>query len=207
MHDLVRRGSSAAWVKWLVLVGFAGLFSGFAYSASLLTQEFEFTDMVPDDSYVKEFYDALDDYSTRSSVVPDVVFRFVNQSDTDIQDQMEEYVADLVTLDEVVDPPPSFWLEDFKKFTNSSTTSDLPFNQQLNLFLADPVYHELYDDQISRDVNGDIIASRCELSMDNVDFNDVKQQIDALENQRTVTASQDINQDKKDWPFFTYAEA
>ena len=190
------------WVKCLVLVGFAGLFSGFAYSASLLTQDFKFTDMVPDDSYVKDFFDILDDYSARSAVAPDVVFRFVDQSDMDIQDQMEKYVSDLVALDEVVDPPPFFWLQDFKNFTNTS----VPFNQQLDLFLADPVYRELYTDEISRDENGNIIASRCELFMDNVNFNDVKQQIDALENQRTVTASQGINQDKKDWPFFTYAE-
>jgi Niemann-Pick C1 protein len=193
------------WVKCLVLIGFAGLFSGFAYSASLLTQEFEFTDMVPDDSYLRDFYDILDVYSARSAVVPEVVFRFVDQSDPVIQDQMEEYVSDLVALDEVVDPPPSFWLEDFKIFTNTSMTSDLPFTQQIDLFLADPVYHE-HNDDISRDVNGDIIASRCDIFMDNVDFNDVKQQIDALENQRAVTASQDINQDKKDWPFFTFAE-
>lgn len=190
------------WVKCLVLIGFAGLFSGFAYSATLLTQEFKVTDMVPDDSYLKEFFDILDAYSTRGSITTEVVFRFCDQSDADIQDQMEKYVSDLVALDEIVDPPTSFWLEDFKNFTNTS----MPFTQQLDLFLAQPVFYNEYNDDISRDVNGDIIASRCDIFMDNVDHNDVKQQIDALKNQRRVTASQDINQDEKDWPFFTYGE-
>jgi predicted RND superfamily exporter protein len=38
------------WVKAFVLLLFAGLFAGCAFSTSKLTQEFDFTDVVPDDS-------------------------------------------------------------------------------------------------------------------------------------------------------------
>jgi hypothetical protein len=41
---------------------------------------------------------------------------------------------------------------------NTAMTGDLPFNRQVDLFLAKPVCHELYDDDISGDEDGDIFA-------------------------------------------------
>ena len=192
------------WVKALVLVTFTALLGGCAYSATQLTQEFDFTDVVPSDSYVTDFFDVLDEYTRESGVRPFVYFRFVDQSLPEVQDQMEAYVADLVALPQVSEGPPFFWLKDFKIFVNkTSSVHGLAFNDKLTAFLEDSVYHELYADAIVRSPNGDIVASRTQLIMDNVNAGDVVSQVGALEAQREVTSSQPINQGRKDWAFFT----
>jgi predicted RND superfamily exporter protein len=194
------------WVKVSVVFVFTALFCSCAYSASQLSQQFRLTDVIPDDSYLVGFFDALDDFSARSSTAPFVYFRNVDQSDESVQEQMENYINDLVTIDAIVDQPEFFWLRDFKSFLNVSEDSlaQLDFNDQVDAFLADPVYGDLHRDNIVRDEAGTITTSRCVVNMDNVDLEDVNLQIDALEDQRKVTKVQPINQGKKDWSFFTY---
>jgi Niemann-Pick C1 protein len=87
---------------------------------------------------------------------------------------------------------------------SEDSLAQLDFNDQVDAFLADPVYGDLHRDNIVRDEAGTITTSRCVVNMDNVDLEDVNLQIDALEDQRKVTKVQPINQGKKDWSFFTY---
>ena len=193
------------WVKMLVLVAFTALLAGCAYSASQLTQEFEFTEVVPKDSYVTDFWVNLDEYSVQSGIRPFVYFRFVDQSLPEVQDQMVAYVDDLVAMPQVTYQPLYFWLRDFKKFVNeTSSVQGLAFNDQVTAFLDDPVYYELYADDIVRNAQGDIVSSRTYVAMDVVDQEDVVEQVDALKAQRDVTSRQPINQDRKDWPFFNF---
>lgn len=193
-------------VKVAVLIGFAGLTVACGISASNLKQAFDVKDVLPSDSYVTDFFDAIEDYTVRTGIDPGVYFRFVDQSDEDIQRQMDQYISELVGIDAIVDLPYFFWLDGFRAFAEDKgdSVSGLSFNEQLDLFLADPVYNDLYADDIVRAENGDIIESRCFIGMDNVDFDDVKQQIAALEDQRAVTTSLEINEGRSDWAFFTY---
>jgi Niemann-Pick C1 protein len=194
------------WVKVSVVFVFTALFCACAYSTSLLSQQFKLTDVVPVDSYLVGFFDALDDYSSRSATAPFVYFRSVDQSDEVVQEHMENYTNDLVTIDAIVDQPEFFWLRDFKVFLNVSEDSlaQLDFNDQVDAFLADPVYGDLHHDNIVRDETGTITASRCRVNMDNVNLQDINLQIDALQDQRMVTKAQSINQGAKDFPFFTH---
>jgi len=194
------------WMKLLVIVAFMGLLAGCAYSASQLIQEFDFTDVVPNGSYVTAFWDNFDLYTDQSGIRPFVYFRYVDQSDPAIQDQMESYVNDLVALKEITDPPVFFWLHDFKQFVNETTTiQNMTFNQQVAAFLDDPVYYEIYADDIVIDkATGNILASRTDLMMDNVDEKDVVKQVDALQAQSDVSANQPVNRGRKDWAFFTF---
>ena len=194
------------WVKLLVVLSFMGLLSGCAYSASQLTQEFDFTDVLPADSYATEFFDNFDAYTTQSGVRPIVYFRNVDQSDPTVQAQMEKYVADLQGLQQITDAPVFFWLKDFKEFVNeTSSIQSLPFNEQIRAFLADSVYEELYSDNIVLDSDGNIAASRTEMLMDEVDLEDIGAQIDALSDQEAVTDRQLINEGKgDDLPFFNF---
>jgi Niemann-Pick C1 protein len=195
------------WVKLTVVLAFTALLCAGAISASNLTQSFSFTDVLPNDSYLTDFFDALDDYTDRSSISPLIYFRNVDQSDKNIQEQMESYINDLVFMvDAILEPPGFFWLRDFKVYVNNSEDSlaQLDFNDQVQAFLNDPVYSELYRDDIVTDSDGTIITSRCRIDMDNIDLQDIKQQIDALEAQRTVTKAQPSNQGQKDWSFFTF---
>jgi Niemann-Pick C1 protein len=94
------------WVKALVLIVFAGLLGGLAYSATKFEESFNFKDVLPSDSYLQGYFNSIEDYSSRSGVAPDVYFRFVDQGDPEIQAAMESYVNDLVNgLQEVSDQP------------------------------------------------------------------------------------------------------
>eukprot|EP00545_Synedropsis_sp_CCMP1620_P000302 CAMPEP_0119016022 /NCGR_PEP_ID=MMETSP1176-20130426/11775_1 /TAXON_ID=265551 /ORGANISM="Synedropsis recta cf, Strain CCMP1620" /LENGTH=917 /DNA_ID=CAMNT_0006969347 /DNA_START=47 /DNA_END=2800 /DNA_ORIENTATION=+ len=190
------------WVKAFVIVAFVALAAACAVSTSKLEQSFKFTDVLPNDSYITDFFDAFNDYSVRSSVVPFAYFRYVDQSDESIQDEMEQYVNDLVGIDAIVDQPQSFWLRDFRSFTENKTDSD--FTAQLDAFLADPVFTELYSDHIVRDDSGAITSSRVLIHMDNVDIEEVTEQVDALEDQRAVSEAAQVNQGHDDFRFFTY---
>jgi Niemann-Pick C1 protein len=187
-----------------VVICFCALLGVCAYSATLLTQEFKFTDVLPDGSYVADFQTAFDENTVRSAVAPYAYFRFVDQSDGDIQRQMEAYVDELVTIEAIEEGPEFFWLRDFKEFVNVSGSQNLEFNSQIAAFLSNPVYGDLYNDHVVRDDAGTIVTSRVRLLMDNVDVENVNEQVDALEDQSSVSGGQNINQGRGEWAFFTY---
>jgi len=192
--------------KVLVTIGFMALTGGLAYSTSKLTQAFEPKDLLPSESYLREFWEALDEYQARSFAAPFAYFRYVDQSNMTIQQQMNNYITALVSLDSIEDPPDSFWLWDFYGFLGSLPMSagDLSFNELMDLFLAQPAYYEMYNDHIVRDSQGNVTESRVLLFMDRVSWDDIRGQIDALEDQRSLTASQPVNRGQRDWRFFTY---
>jgi len=191
------------WVKALVLVVFLGMFVGMAYSASKLEQAFDFKDVLPSGSYTSDFWTVHKDYTGTSGVNPAVIFRGVDQSDESIQKQMQKYVDDLVNMTHVTNPPTFFWLRDFKKFVASNSTDSLKFTDQLDSFLANSIFSQLYKNDIARAEDGSIITSRLSLYLDRV-THEVTNQIDAFEDQRDVSASQPLNQNVEDWVFFTY---
>jgi len=156
--------------------------------------------------YITPFFDAFGDYSARSSVIPQAYFRYVDQSDKAIQDQMEQFVNDLVTIDAIVDQPSFFWLRDFKVFVADEGLTNISFEDQVSTFLQNPVYNELYGDNIVLDDNGVISSSRVTIPMDNVDIENVREQIDALNDQDRVTAEQPVNKGQSDYRFFTFEE-
>jgi Niemann-Pick C1 protein len=193
------------WVKVLVVIGFAGLLGGCIYSASLLEQSFEFINLIPDDSYIIPFWYAYEDYYERTFVRPAAYFRYVDQSNWTIQEQMNGFVNQLVNeTDEITDQPAYFWLRDFAVFNETDAVRDLTFNEQIDAFLNDSVYGPLYVQDMVLDANGSLTASRTFLEMDNVDLDIVEEQVTALKNQKRVTSEQPINQANYPWPFFAF---
>jgi Niemann-Pick C1 protein len=209
-------------VKVLVLAVFFGIFGGLGYSASLLKQEFYFTDVLPSDSYVADFWDNYNANTGGTGVAPYVVFRDVNQGDLAIQDQMVEYVNSIVAMDEVEGQPDFFWVRDFQSFLTSTQTmsslassfptdsdaystyrgssstvqdamADLAFEQQLDVFLTVPSYNELYSDNIVRNTAGNITVSRTRVRMSQVNQRKVEAQVDALDTQRAISEVAPIN--------------
>ena len=197
-------------VKAFVMVGFTAMVSLFAWRASMLVQAFDFTDMAPSDSYIHTYFDAMEDYTKQSDTIPQVVFRDVDQSKPEMQAQMKDFVADLVSMDYISDPPYNFWLTDFEKFISEEDPSlaNATFAEQIAAFLDDDVYYSLYwDDIVIDEATGNILESRTAVLVDNIDEQDVIAQIDALNNFMDVTEEQPVNQDVpgKDWRFFTYS--
>jgi len=111
----------------------------------------------------------------------------------------------LTTIKAIATEPSNFWLRDFREFVGNDTNAT--FYEQLDKFLDNEVYSKLYGDHIVRDENGKITVSRCFINLDNVDVGDVKDQIKALKDQRSVAGAQPINKDRGDnWAFFTFEE-
>ena len=191
-----------------VIVAFVALVVAGAISASKLVQHFEITEILPHDSYATAWFNAYDAYAQNNIIKAYVYFRDVDQSNETIQNEMQNYVNDLVEMEYVGSRPKFNWLRDFKLFVKLSpeNVTKLPFNEQLDLFLSNPIYNYLYKYHIVRDREGNVTTSRVELVYDNFDLNDVQEQIGLVLDQRDITARQPINRGVKDWKFFNYEE-
>ncbi len=194
-------------VKFGVVAIFTGLLAGCAYSASLLEQNFDFTEVVPDDSYITPFFDVLNTYTSRGGAIVEIYFRNEDQSSIEVQQQMEDYVNDLVNMKQIDSQPPYFWLRDFTGFVDANQTlQNLTFYEQFEVFYNNPVFNDIYADHIVLDKNGLITSSRTTVYMNNINDDIVTELIEALEDQRDLSSQQPVNNGKKDWSFFTYSE-
>lgn len=188
-----------------LLIAFTTMTGVLSYRASKLSVAFEVTEVFPEDSYVADMLQALDLYMGGTTLYPYAYFRYVDQSNASVQEQMEQYVAELISVDAILQPPSHFWLPDFQTFVNAtSELSDLDFRSQLDLFLSNDLFRELYNQDIVRDDSGAIIESRVRIAID-MDVDDVDTQSDALRSQRLISSSQPINKGRGDqWAFFLY---
>jgi Patched family len=204
-------------VRVFVLVIFAAITAGLIYCATQFRQGFDFMQLLPDDSYMIDFFTNMNSYGDgKGWLFPIVFFRYADQSDPLVQQQMEDYVDELVTtMDSIPGPPTYFWLRDFKLFlTFDDRLQDFDFNTQLGIFLSIPVFRILYGDDIVRDPeSGEIIASRCRLDMNSVTEATVMEQNDIFKLQEAITASQPINaagpagngtNSEDPWSFYLY---
>jgi len=195
-------------VQVVVVASFLIIFGGMLYCATQLKQEFDYIDMVPKESYLRDYYTALDDYTIRNGLNVYVFFRDVDQSDPVIQEQMEAYLEDLYDANAIAHPPVYFWLRDFKGWVsdNNVTLGNLTFNEQIGEFFKDPSWEDLYGEHVALSKeDGHVVESRCIAYVD-VDMRTTEAGTAMLENMRKVTARQPVNQDKDDWAFFTYAD-
>jgi Niemann-Pick C1 protein len=193
-------------MKVVVVVAFVLLAVFAGWSASKLEQAFDYRGVLPSDSYYTDFLESTQKFTASKPYFAEVYFRNVDQSDPVIQTQMENYVNDLVAMDSVKQQPDFFWLRDFKVYGNQTKGAhDLPFFLQVELFLSDPVYYELYHNQIIRNLSGDVIESRTYIFIDNVDPEVIVQQLQAFHDVMNVTKTQPINDGIDNLAFFAYS--
>ena len=172
----------------------------------LLVQYFDFTEVIPSDSYIQTWWDSYQDLYEANGVRAGVYFRDVDFSDASIQDQMETYVRELAAMKySGKDEPFEFWLRDFKVFVQTEGIQNLTFEEQVKKFLGDPIYYDSYSEEIVLDENGVMTASRTLIRFNNVDEEDVLETVDVLELQRSISANQPVNKGKDDWAFFTFS--
>lgn len=196
-------------MKAIVLVLFLGYFSFCGYTTSLLTQEFDFSDLLPANSYVKDFLYSMDAYGTRILGIG-IYFRGdFDQMDPDIMDQMKNYVDELSALPQLAAEPPFCWFRDFEEFQNSSLAEsagmgNMTLQEQIDYAFTVDAIKETYGKHVVRDENGRITASRCYTYLEDIDLGVVKEQIKFLQDQRAITARQPINQGTDEWSFFTF---
>jgi len=223
-------------VKIVVLVVFGLFFVVCCFSASSMTQEFDVGSYVTEDSYLRNIFTSLNEYSTVVRPMA-LYFRHVDQSDPELQQQMIRYVTEMESLPRVLsldndtlaadfengstgieEVRPFCWVRDFEQL-NQQLQKDEPllaavlnnwtFEEKVEYFLQDPIVREVYGQDLVRDEEGRVVASRCYLFLQDLDLKDVEAQIDMLFDQREVTLAQPINQmeeHQKDWAFFAYDE-
>ena len=203
------------YVKVIVLVGFT-VFLGFcSYSATKLTQSFRPAEFMPEDSYMVDFLVAIENYFDRSLRFP-AYFRYVDQSDPEIQDQMLDFIDKMVEIPAFGVQPEFCWIRDFRRLKEGEFpgfeeyawifNSNLTFSQELDILLADPAIQGVYGSSIARDKEGNIQASRCSLSLDNLSLDFVQDQIDAMADIKRVISDHPINQgtNEGDEAFFAF---
>jgi len=203
-------------VKVVVIAVFTAMTAGLAYSATQFRQGFDFMQLLPADSYMIDFFRTMDSYGEGQGwLMPVAYFRNQNQSDPNVQLQMEDYVNELVdSMDSIPGPPTYFWLHDFRFFlTLDERLQDFDFNTQIAIFLSIDAFRIMYADDIVRDPeSGEVIASRVRLPMNSVTDASVLEQIDIYKQQERITMSQPINalspaspsESEDSWSFFLY---
>lgn len=193
--------------KVFVLILFAGMLGLGSWYASGIESALDVRLLFPEDSYILEFFQGIDDYGGGGAVnfqYAQVYFRDVDVSDPVVQDQMIQYVNDLVSIPYISQPPLTFWLRDFNLWKSGNEyVQQLDFNSQVDFFLSLEEYKSLYKRDIARDEDGTIISSRTLLNYDRVDPYDVNEQTDAFQAQRQVAIDQSINEGSADGKFFT----
>lgn len=194
-------------VKWLVMGTFVTMLGFFAWRTSKLTQYFDFTDVIPSDSYIQTWWTAYQDHYEANGVRAGVYFRDVDFGDKNVQDQMETYVKELAAMPYSGENEPfDFWLRDFKSFVEEKSPQNLVFEDQVKEFLEDPNFYDTYNEDIVLDARGKMTASRTLIRLDRVNEQDVRDTVDALELQRSISGGQPLNRGRDDWSFFMFSD-
>ena len=197
-HQLLR-----PWVQFVVITAFAALLGLCTWSTCQFQQHFDYTDVIPAGSYVQDFANTIDAYKEVSLIGTGVYFRNVDQSDPLIRAQMRNYIDALLENEYFNRPPDFFWLDHFDLFVAFTGKSHLPFNEQVDLFLQNPVFSLLYRRDIARDEQGNVIASKTRIGVD-VDLTDIQDQLAALEAEEAITKAHPMNEGRDEYAFFTY---
>ena len=108
------------------------------WSATQLTQYFEFTQVIPHNSYIHTFWDSWEYLYSANGEPVGVYFRDVDFSDPEIQSQMKSYIRELADSPHVGAYPERFWLEDMETYVNTFGLQSLSFEEQLDRFLSIP---------------------------------------------------------------------
>jgi predicted RND superfamily exporter protein len=185
----------------IVIIGFVALFVASAISASKLTEEFNFKDALPRDSYILDFTEAYSKTTSTGLIEPYVYFRYVDFG-PDTRVQMRNYLSELANSSIFAGPPRLFWLDFFE--LSAGSVPDLNFTAQMDHFLSNEMYAYLFARDISRDENGNVVASRVRMRI-NVDIENAKDQIAAMKTQEAISKAQPINAERQgDLAFFCY---
>ena len=129
---------------------------------------------------------------------------------------MIDYVNDVAALPQVGAQPAFCWVRDFQaiedgndtrfsEFVKNLVIPDQTFEERLDLLLSFPVINDVYGADIAIDPEtGKIEASRCHFTVNGVDVNGVKEQIDMLADQRQVSLQHPVNQGRERFAFFSF---
>lgn len=187
--------------KILVLVTFIGLIVVLGLSALQIETSFDLTDYMGDGSVIAAYMEADELYFAEvgAGLTAFVYYQGLDQSSSEVQAQMLDFVHDLAEFTEFVDDelPTNVWFHDLEQFvSNHNDLEELSFEEQVDAFLSVSPYHTLYGRNIVRDDDGRVVASRTQVTL-NVDQYDAIEQVRLLQMQRDVTEREPLNKHKQ----------
>jgi len=202
-------------VRKAVVVIFSAAFLFFGYRLSLMTQEFSPTELVPSDSVIKGFFTSMQSYSNRY-IKPYIVFRFVDQSDLEIQEQMIDFIEDITDIPGFGEAPPLCWLllyreELEKKPAYAGMAQKMRLNEQFEfLENLDPDAYQMIEPMIGRftrkNEEKDFVVSFCDIYVNELDMSDANAQMAFINRIKEVEANHPMNEGRAldEYPFFTF---
>ncbi len=176
-----------------------------------LQVQFSSDELLPDNSYVKQY--VLSDAKYYEGKVARVLFfRFLDYESPSARGDMERYLDDLVSLDEVPYRPDA-WFEDFGEWesVNFSMYGNLTFDEKLSLFLEEEV--QGFESQLIRDSKNQIVASKLILTVNAIGLSNGNEQlalykklwsVDEENYQRMNPEISSKDMDPKNFPMFSY---
>ncbi|KAL7550824.1 hypothetical protein ACHAWF_014895 [Thalassiosira exigua] len=188
-------------VSVAVILVFVAMFWVFAWSTAQLTQYFDFTEMLSKDGYALGFWNSWNNYYSANGEIIGVYFRDVDFSDSIVRTQMKSYVKELTETPYSSGYPEWFWVEDFERY---GTLENSTFEEQLDGFLKNPVFNELYGNDIVRDSGGNMTASRVWIRLVGSLNKQVKEPVQWLNIMEEISSRQEVNQDVDEWKFFSW---
>ena len=181
--------------------------------ASRVENDFDYRDLVPPDSFVRSYQDALnrffDPARANQALTSHCYFRNIDVSKPEIQVAMLNFVDDMSELDIVAGRPSSFWLADFQEFWGAGAETmenSTNFYTALDNFLSTEPFQTQYSHDIVRDGSNRVVASRVKFDFVGIDVTENSNQVSALKKLKQTAASQPLNRgvSPKDWPLFSY---
>lgn len=197
--------------KVITIILFAALLSVGIFYASKIKTELDFRSLFPEDSFVHDYLNAIDEYTAGSSLNLNKAyfyFRDVDHSNPLMRNEMQKYIDEMVETPYVTNSPLLFWMRDFDTFISSvDEYQNLDFREQLDIFLGMSPFEELYSSDLVRDEYGNVLVSRAQYIFDEVSAYDSNVQTDAFQTQQEITMNQEVNDGYPFNKFFSHSEA
>lgn len=149
---------------------------------SKLKVSFSTEDMLPDDSFVKEYMSAQENYDRGNERgIRSIFFRFQDYGSANVRSEMQSYINEIVSVEQVPYKPTT-WFEEFDVWDSNmnwtSSYDNLTFVEKLYYFLESDANE--YESQLIRDQNGNIVASHVFLIIDYIGWNNAVEHMNFL---------------------------
>lgn len=125
-----------------------------------------------------------------------------------LMDEPEIFIANMTqnpAVAQVLESNPQV-IEFLESEIVSSTIDDMTFDQVYRLMMSQPLILKMYRPHVREGRDREILVSRCQVRIKNLDYNNVNDQITLLSAQNYVTDNSPLNQNAKEYSAFLYKD-
>jgi len=206
-------------VRYTVLFVFVAFFGFATYRASLMEQHFNATSMLPRSSPVNGYLEKMAEYSTRL-VGPDIVFRYVDQANPIVQDQMIDMIEQIRNIPGFGEHPPACWVLVYKEIMDQipemlqSQLRTMTIREQIEfgkLMFPDretefAIFEVLLDQFTWTNDQGKIVASTCRIYATDLNVESANETMEIFKRIKEIERNHPMNtgvSNANEYPFFT----